>query len=101
MVNDGSTDATFAKLESLFARDPHVTTVMDLYRNAGQVAAMTAGLTHARGRAFVFMDSDLQLDPEELPLLVEAFDEGYDIVTQKLLPIRVRAPRWWLILPPS
>jgi len=42
---------------------------------------MTAGLTHARGRAIVFMDSDLQLDPEDLPTLVREFDEGYDIVS--------------------
>jgi len=81
MVNDGSTDGTFEKLKGFFDRDPRVTTVIDLYRNAGQVNAMTAGLTHARGRAIVFMDSDLQLDPEDLPLLVRTFDEGYDIVS--------------------
>lgn len=81
MVNDGSTDGTFAKLKGFFEEDPRVTTVIDIYRNAGQVNAMTAGLTHARGNAFVFMDSDLQLDPEELPLLVAEYDKGYDIVS--------------------
>jgi len=81
MVNDGSTDATFAKLKGFFDRDPRVTTVIDLYRNAGQVNGMTAGLTHARGKAIVFMDSDLQLDPEDLPLLVGEYDNGYDIVS--------------------
>jgi len=81
MVNDGSTDGTFAKLEGFFESDSRVTTVIDLYRNAGQVAAMTAGITHARGDAMIFMDSDLQLDPEELPLLLDEFDRGYDIVS--------------------
>lgn len=81
MVNDGSTDGTFARLKSFYDTDPNVTTVIDLYRNAGQVNAMTAGLTHTRGKAIVFIDSDLQLDPEELPLLVEEFDKGYDIVS--------------------
>jgi len=81
MVNDGSTDGTFAKLKGFFDRDPCVTAVIDLYRNAGQVNAMTAGLNHTRGKAIVFMDSDLQLDPEDLPLLVRKFDEGYDIVS--------------------
>ena len=81
MVNDGSTDRTFARLKSFYDTDPNVTTVIDLYRNAGQVNAMTAGLTHTRGKAIVFIDSDLQLDPEELPLLVEEFDKGYDIVS--------------------
>jgi glycosyltransferase involved in cell wall biosynthesis len=80
-VNDGSTDGTFAKLKAFFDRDPRVTTVIDLYRNAGQVNGMTAGLTHARGKAIVFMDSDLQLDPEDLPLLVGEYDKGYDIVS--------------------
>lgn len=81
MVNDGSTDGTFAKLEGFFEADDHVTTVIDLYRNAGQVAAMTAGIDHARGDAIVFLDSDLQLDPEEVPLLLEEFDRGFDIVS--------------------
>ena len=81
MVNDGSTDGTFDKLKVLFERDAEVTTIIDLYRNAGQVAAMTAGITHARGRAFVFIDGDLQLDPEEFPTLLAEFDRGYDIVS--------------------
>jgi dolichol-phosphate mannosyltransferase len=81
MVNDGSTDGTFQKLKEIYERDPHVSTIIDFYRNAGQVNAMTAGLTHARGNAFVFIDSDLQLDPEELPALVTEFDKGYDVVS--------------------
>ena len=80
-VNDGSTDGTFEKLKAIHARDPHVSTVADLFRNTGQVCAMSCGVSLAQGRNFIFMDSDLQLDPEELPLLIEAFDEGQDIVS--------------------
>jgi len=80
-VNDGSTDKTFEHLKRIFEKDPHVTVVANLFKNAGQAAAMTAGFTHARGRHFVFMDSDLQLDPGELPLLVAKYDEGYDVVS--------------------
>ena len=49
-VNDGSTDKTFEKLKMIFDKDPHVTTIIDLFKNAGQTAAMTAGINHARGR---------------------------------------------------
>ena len=69
-VNDGSTDGTFAKLKAIFQRDPHVCCVMDLFKNFGQRAAMAAGLCETRGRALLFMDSDLQLDPGELPKLL-------------------------------
>ena len=81
LVNDGSTDSTLAKLDAIFERDPRVTTVIDLFKNAGQAAAITAGATHARGRAFIFIDSDLQLDPEELPSLVAEYDKGFDVVS--------------------
>jgi len=80
-VNDGSTDGTFDRLKAIYARDPHVTTIVDLFRNSGQLAAMTAGIAHARGSHFVFMDSDLQLNPEELPLLLAEFEKGVDIVS--------------------
>lgn len=80
-VNDGSTDKTFERLKMIFDKNPHVTTIIDLFRNTGQAAAITAGIHHARGKNFIFMDSDLQLDPEELPSLVSEFDWGFDIVS--------------------
>ncbi len=80
-VNDGSTDKTFEKLKMIYDKDPHVTTIIDLFKNAGQAVAVTAGIKHANGKNFVLMDSDLQLDPEELPLLVKEFDKGLDIVS--------------------
>jgi glycosyltransferase involved in cell wall biosynthesis len=80
MVNDGSTDGTWERLKAFHARDPHLT-VVDLFRNFGQVNAMTAGAERGSGRSFVFMDSDLQLDPEELPLLVAELDKGADVVS--------------------
>lgn len=80
-VNDGSTDKTFNKLKKIYAADPHVYSVIDLFKNYGQGPAITAGLDHARGRNIIMMDSDLQLDPEELPLLLREFDKGADIVT--------------------
>jgi undecaprenyl-phosphate 4-deoxy-4-formamido-L-arabinose transferase len=80
-VNDGSTDKTFEKLKMIFQKDSHVKTILDLFRNSGQLAAMTAGIQYAKGKNFIFMDSDLQLDPEEIPQLVAEFDKGFDIVS--------------------
>ena len=81
MVNDGSTDKTFEKLKDIYSKDLNVTIIIDLFRNSGQLAAMTAGINHAQGKHYIFMDSDLQLEPEELPMLIQEFDKGYDIIS--------------------
>ncbi|MGA1868185.1 MAG: glycosyltransferase family 2 protein [bacterium] len=80
-INDGSTDKTFEKLKAIFDADPNVTAVVDLFKNAGQANAKTPGVLLARGKAIILIDSDLQLDPEELPLLVDKYDEGFDVVS--------------------
>lgn len=81
LVNDGSTDGTWGKMKDLFAKDPHIHALIDLFTNAGQQAAITAGLRETRGRVCILLDSDLQLDPAELPLLVNEYDKGYDLVS--------------------
>lgn len=80
-VNDGSKDKTWDKLKAIFAGDANVFAILNLFKNFGQLAAITAGLKECRGDAVVLLDSDLQLLPEELPLLVERYDEGFDLVT--------------------
>jgi glycosyltransferase involved in cell wall biosynthesis len=79
-VDDGSMDDTFAILSRLFDEDDTIRCLVQLSGNVGQTNALTAAIVHARGEHFVFMDSDLQVDPEELPRLVEVFDQGVDIV---------------------
>jgi len=79
-VNDGSEDGTLRCLDLLFDEDECVGAVVDLFRNSGQAAAVTAGCAVARGETFVFIDSDLQLEPEELPLLLAEYDRGKDVV---------------------
>jgi glycosyltransferase involved in cell wall biosynthesis len=61
-VNDGSRDRTREVVEQAIARDPRVTLV-NLARNFGKEAAMTAGLHQAKGDAIVPMDVDLQDPP--------------------------------------
>jgi glycosyltransferase involved in cell wall biosynthesis len=80
-VNDASTDRTFEILKEIFDKDPNVSSIIDLYKNAGQANAATPAILLARGKAMVLIDSDLQLDPEDLPMLIRKYDKGYDIVS--------------------
>jgi len=79
-VDDGSTDGTAAALQALHATDPRVV-IVTLRRNFGQTAGIAAGFDHARGEVVVTMDGDLQHDPSDLPRLLEALDQGYDIAS--------------------
>src|SRR5918996_6010519 len=75
VVDDGSTDGTFAALERIHRSDPRVRAVR-FKRNFGQHPAMHAGLVRARGDIVVTMDGDLQNAPEDIPRLVEAVEGG-------------------------
>jgi len=79
-VDDGSTDGTFEQLQKIQASDSSVW-VIQLRRNFGQAAAFSAGFDFARGNVIVTMDGDLQNDPDDIPLLIEKIDQGYDIVS--------------------
>ena len=78
LVDDGSTDATFARLREVHAADPRVR-VIRFTRNFGQTAAFAAGFAAARGRLIVTSDGDLQNDPADIPRLLE-LAPGHDIV---------------------
>jgi glycosyltransferase involved in cell wall biosynthesis len=70
LVEDGSTDTTFARLREIHARDPRVR-VIRFSRNFGQTAAFAAGFAAARGRLIVTADGDLQNDPADIPRMLE------------------------------
>ena len=78
-VNDGSTDATLDRLLELCDRHDNVV-VIDLSRNFGKEAALTAGLAEARGDAAVIMDIDLQDPPSLIPEMVAEWRKGADMV---------------------
>ena len=79
-VNDGSRDATLAKMLALQAADSRVA-VVNLSRNFGKEIALTAGLDHARAsQAVVVIDADLQDPPEVIADLVATWREGFDVV---------------------
>jgi polyisoprenyl-phosphate glycosyltransferase len=81
-VNDGSRDGTLAALLAMRALHPSVR-VIDLSRNFGKEAALTAGLDAARGDAVIPIDVDLQDSPELIAKLVQEWKRGFEVVLAK------------------
>lgn len=79
-VDDGSTDGSIKKLRAMSSLDRSVKYIR-FRRNFGKSAALAAGFRAARYGVIVTMDGDLQDIPEQLPLLLDKLDEGYDLVS--------------------
>lgn len=79
LVDDGSRDASFARMMEMSAKDARFK-VLQLSRNFGHQAAITAGLDFASGKAVVVMDADLQDPPEVVLEMAERWREGFDVV---------------------
>ena len=80
LIDDGSTDDSFAKMARLQTMDSRLR-VVRFRRNFGQTAAFSAGFAYARAPLIVTSDGDLQNDPKDIPAMVEALERGsYDIV---------------------
>jgi len=80
MVDDGSTDQTWALLEKLAEKDERIVAIR-FRRNFGQTAAMSAGIENAKGAIIVPMDGDLQNDPADIKHLLAKMAEGYECVS--------------------
>jgi glycosyltransferase involved in cell wall biosynthesis len=80
VVDDGSRDQTWKNLAGAAPTRPWLRLVR-LRRNYGQTAAMSAGFKRARGAYIVPMDADLQNDPDDIPMLLEKLEEGFDVVS--------------------
>ena len=78
-VDDGSRDDTVASLRALAKKDRRIV-VLELSRNFGHQAALTAGLDASQGDFVISMDGDGQHPPAMLVQMVELFEQGYDIV---------------------
>lgn len=80
LVDDGSTDDSFARLAALQRQDARLR-IIQFRRNFGQTAAFAAGFAAARGRLIATSDGDLQNDPRDLPSMVDRLErEELDIV---------------------
>ena len=80
IVDDGSTDGSWDELCKLHEKDNHFKAIK-FRKNFGQTAAIQAGFDNAQGSIIVTLDSDLENDPKNIPLLLAKLDEGYDIVS--------------------
>jgi len=78
-VNDGSTDATLEKLLKRQLLDSRIR-IIDLSRNFGKEAALSAGLQLAKGDVVVPIDADLQDPPELILEMISKWREGFEVV---------------------
>ncbi len=79
LVDDGSSDSSWAVMTEAAARDKRVVAVR-LMRNHGHQLALTAGLSLCRGERILIIDADLQDPPELLPDMMALMDQGADVV---------------------
>lgn len=79
-VDDGSSDGSFEVLKEIHSHHPH-TKLIRFRRNFGKSAALSVGFKEASGEYIITMDADLQDDPNEIPGLIAAMGDAYDLVS--------------------
>ena len=79
IIDDGSRDYTIDKVEALRCNNSHIK-LLGLSRNFGKEIALTAGLEHCSGDVVISMDADFQHPFELLPVFLQHWSQGYDMV---------------------
>ena len=79
-TNDGSRDKSSVILLEFYKRRPNQIRVIEFNGNFGQQMAIMAGFELSRGEVVINLDADLQNPPEEIPRLLEKYEEGCDYV---------------------
>lgn len=79
-IDDGSTDGTYNKLLEIHKKNSSYK-IIRFRRNFGQTSAISAGFNYSRGDAIITLDADLQNDPQDIPVMLNKLNEGYDIVS--------------------
>ncbi|MCK4966752.1 glycosyltransferase family 2 protein, partial [bacterium] len=78
-IDDGGSDKSVEILKGFQKNDAHIK-IISFSRNFGHQIAVCAGIDHASGDAVIIMDGDLQDPPEVLPLFIEKWKEGFEVV---------------------
>lgn len=95
-VDDGSRDNTFEAIAAAHESEPRIH-ALRFSRNFGKEIALAAGMDHARGKAVVLIDADLQHPPETIRTFVEKWREGWDMVYGQRVDRSADGPvRRWL-----
>ena len=79
-IDDGSRDKSFDILCSLRESNENIK-IIQFRRNFGQTAGLAAGFDYASGDVIITMDADRQNDPNDIPMLLDKIEEGYDLVS--------------------
>ncbi len=79
-VNDGSRDKSWEEMKKVAEQHKDVR-IINFKRNYGQTAAINAGIQYSTGDIIVLIDSDLENDPADIPMLLAKLDEGFDVVS--------------------
>ena len=79
VVDDGSKDKTLIKLLYLLKNSKNLR-IIEFEKNYGKSAALTAGFAHVRGDSVITLDGDGQDDPNNIPNLIDALNEDFDVV---------------------
>jgi glycosyltransferase involved in cell wall biosynthesis len=95
LVDDGSTDSSWAEIAKLARADSRVRGIR-FRRNFGKAAALSAGFADVRGEVVITLDADLQDNPAEIPKLLAKLHEGFDLVNGWK---KVRLDPWHKIIP--
>ena len=94
-TNDGSKDTSIKILKELQQKYPKQVRIIDFGGNYGQHMAIMAAFEEVRGQVIINLDADLQNPPEEIPKLLEKFEEGHDVVGSYRLKRKDQAWRHW------
>lgn len=78
-TNNRSTDSTLSIIQELIKKDSNVK-VLTFSRNFGYQCSVQAGMTHAKGDCIITIDVDCEDPPELIPMFLEKWEEGFDIV---------------------